>query len=624
MKQSFSKFRFVSLSIILLTLFMFFCGQKPDDDLFNYAQAHKQELRFGTYITVGAVNAHLSDENGRREALSIIKSLGITKVFIETYRGGTVADESLLKTVRDFFKQNKIDGVGGIATVPGKDFGVRQEGQLGWFNFQAPETQQNLEKVVRLTARVFDEMIIDDFLCSADTSDLSKKAKRGRSWSQYRMDLMTDLSENLFIKTARQEKSDITIIIKYPQWYDRFHMFGYDVVREPKLYDKVWVGTETRGPATQRMGFVQQYEGFVNLRWLNSCSEGKVAGAWFDHIDCDEYDFINQAYQTILAGAKEIVLFNYFDLMNGHRGHHFLRRQFSKLVQLAAMVQQNSVKGIYGYKPPYSDPVNDFYIFDSFGMIGLPLIPTSVYPTEAEVIFLPTQAATDQDIINKVQQSITSGKTIILTPGFLNALSSAPQMLEFAGIKSIENLPAEQKNELIWKHKKISFDEDFKLAANLKVSSADVLLLVENEKKWLPFLTKNNHDSGGKVFVLNVNTFEEKDFKAINEVLLAPKPIAWLKLPQGWLNLIRSSFLEPLGLTFDGQGRISFHLFENNNIVLCNFNDEKVKVNLNIKDNLLGTDQNFLINKLTGDTLRAKNGKFKMSINKREFHWLGN
>jgi len=133
----------------------------------------------------------------------------------------------------------------------------------------------------------------DDFLCSADTSEISNKARGEKSWSQYRMDLLTDLSGNLFIKTARDEKPNITIIIKYPQWYDRFHKFGYDVVREPKLYDKVWVGTETRGPATQRMGFVQQYEGFVNLRWLNSCSEGKVHGAWFDHIDCDEYDFIN-------------------------------------------------------------------------------------------------------------------------------------------------------------------------------------------------------------------------------------------------------------------------------------------------------------------------------------------
>lgn len=117
------------------------------------------DLRFSTYITVDAVQTCLNDADGRREALSVMKSLGITKAFIETYRGGRVADEELLITVRDFFTSNGIDVIGGIATVPGKDFGVRQEAQLGWFNFQHPKTQQDLEKVVRLTARVFDEMI---------------------------------------------------------------------------------------------------------------------------------------------------------------------------------------------------------------------------------------------------------------------------------------------------------------------------------------------------------------------------------------------------------------------------------------------------------------------------------
>ena len=599
------------------------CGQNKVDDLYNYAQAHKNDLRFSTYITVDAVQTCLNDADGRREALSVMKSLGITKAFIETYRGGRVADEELLITVRDFFTSNGIDVIGGIATVPGKDFGVRQEAQLGWFNFQHPKTQQDLEKVVRLTARVFDEMIIDDFLCSADTSEISNKARGEKSWSQYRMDLLTDLSENLFIKTARDENPDITIIIKYPQWYDRFHLFGYDVVREPKLYDKVWVGTETRGPATQRMGFVQQYEGFVNFRWLNSCSQGKVCGAWFDHIDCDEYDFINQAYQTILAGAQEIVLFNYFDLMNGHKGHHFLRRQFSSLVKLAGMIKQEPAKGIYGYKPPHSDNKNEYYIFDFMGMIGVPLLPTSLYPENADVIFLPSQAAADKKLIERIEHSVSNGKTVVVTPGLLKAKANNEQLLKLAGLQSVEYGEQVQVNNIIWENRKISLQKPINMPAKLYASNAQMLLAAENKKNELPFLTKNEHPSGGKVFVLNVDTFSEKDFKAINEVLLAPKPIPWLDLPDELLNVIREAFLDPLKISFKGKGRISLNLFGEDNFVICNFNDDPVEIDLNLNDYIQMKKSQNLINKVTGEKIQSVDNNLHLSIGKRQFFWLG-
>jgi len=623
MKSTNILFNVIYLSILIISIFILSCGQNESNDLFNYAQAHKNDLRFGTYITVGAVKTHLNDADGRREALSVIKSLGITKALIETYRGGTVADEELLVTVRDFFKRNGIDVVGGIATVPGKDFGVRQEGQLGWFNYQHPETQHNLEKIVRLTARVFDEMIIDDFLCSADTSEMSNEARGEKSWAQYRMDLLTDLSENLFIKTAREENSDVTIIIKYPQWYDRFHMFGYDVVREPKLYDKVWVGTETRGPITQRMGFVQQYEGFVNFRWLNSCSNGKVAGAWFDHIDCNEYDFINQAYQTILAGAKEIVLFNYYNLMNGHKGHHLLRRQFPSLVKLAKMVAQQPVKGIYGYKPPHSNNENEYYIFDFLGMIGLPLLPTSQYPEDGDVIFLPSQAAADKNLIERMETSISNGKTIVITPGLIKAMSNDEQLLKLAGIQTVEFGIQTKVNNIIWDNKKIPLQKPIYLPAQIYASSAQLILVGENRKKGLPFLTKKVHPSAGKVFVLNVHTFAEADFKAINEVLLAPKPIPWLDLPEEWLNVVRELFLDSLKISFKGEGRISLHQF-GDEFVICNFNDHDVKVDLNPKKDVETASGLDYINKVTGQPLQIENNEMALSIAKREFLWVGN
>ena len=592
------------------------------DDLYYYAIAHKNDLRLSAYITVHAVEKCLNDPDGRREAVSVLRGIGITKVYIETYRSGLVGNVHLLEIVRDYFKANGFEVAGGIAATPGKDFGVRQQAQLSWFNYQHPKTQADLEKVVRLSAHTFDEIIIDDFLCSGDTSDISEKARGNRSWSQYRMDLLTELSERLFVQTAREENSDISVIIKYPQWYDRFHLFGYDVVRQPRIFDKIWIGTETRGPMTKRMGYVQQYEGFVNFRWLSSFAPDKTGGAWFDHIDCDQHEFIDQAYQTVLAGAREIILFNYFDLMRGHSGHHSLRRQFSNLVELARTVRQQPAGGVYAYKPPHSDAVNDYYIYDYLGMIGIPLIPTSQLPINPEVTFLPTQAAADTELMQHVERLISGGKTVILTVGLLQAQANNQRLLELAGIQLSNSATPLNFTELILENKTVAFEQGLDLTAKLISTSAKVLLAARRDHEEWPLLTLNEVPSGGRLFVLNLHTFSEKDFETANEVLLAPIPVPWLDLPIECLNQIRRSFIKPPGIGFSGPGRVSLHPFGTNNWVLCNFNDKSVEIELTPFLPAKSTGGMIFENKMTKEKFNFTEEKLTLSIGKRQIVWL--
>ncbi|MCP5064918.1 MAG: hypothetical protein GY936_21060, partial [Ignavibacteriae bacterium] len=373
--------------LILIPVMLSSCMKESNeiDDMFTYANSRSNDLQLGIYITAQAVNGLLDTDAGRREVISIFRANGITKAYVEVYRGGLIVDQGLLEKVRDTFLKNKIEVVGGIATVPGKNFGVKQEGQLGWFNWQNPKTQNDLKEVVKMSAKVFDEFIVDDFLCTADTSDESKIAKGDKSWSQYRRDLLTKLSTEIFIEPAKKVNPNITMIIKYPQWYDRFHLFGYELEREPQLFDKVYVGTETRGQYTQRYGFVQPYEGFVNYSWIKDIVGNKIGAAWFDHGDCDANDFIEQAYQSVLAGAKEITIFNYFDFINGHKSHHLLRVQFEQLADLAKSVAANPVVGVASYKPINSDAGGDLYLMDYIGTLGIPLVPVHQYPVDAKV-----------------------------------------------------------------------------------------------------------------------------------------------------------------------------------------------------------------------------------------------
>ena len=233
-----SKYNLSFFLLLLPTLIFSSCTIQKEkvNDQFTYAKSRTNDLQLSIYITAHAIEDLLQDEAGRREALSIFRCNGITKAYLEVYRSGLVVNESLLTEVKDYFNENDIEVVGGIATVPGGDFGVKQEGALGWFNWQDPKTQNDLKSVMRMAAGVFNEFIVDDFLCTGDTSLISKDAKGSRTWSQYRMDLLTELSEEIFIKPAKEVNPDISMIIKYPQWYDRFHLFGYDVEREPAAF----------------------------------------------------------------------------------------------------------------------------------------------------------------------------------------------------------------------------------------------------------------------------------------------------------------------------------------------------------------------------------------------------
>lgn len=570
----------LTFSVIPITIVLVITGcyrpEHTSDDNNNFALKHRDDLTLSTYITAHSVERLLSTPEGRREATSLLKANGITKAYIEVYRSGLVVAPELLSSVKDYFDQQGFDVVGGIATVPGKGFGVKQEGQLGWFNWQNPKTQEDLKQVMLDVAPIFDTFIIDDFLCTGDTSLESKTSKGDQSWSAYRRSLLTELATSIFIDPARSVNPDIHMIIKYPQWYDRFHLFGYDVERGPELFDEVWVGTETRGQYTQRFGFVQPYEGFVNYQWIASLSGDKIGGAWFDHGDCDRQDFIEQAYQSVLAGANEIVIFNYGSFVNGHSGHHLLRMDFEKLVRLASTIKSSPVVGIPAYKPPHSDAGGDLYIMDFVGMFGIPLLPVSTYPEDAETIFLPTQAASDPDIVEKVKASYDHGARLIVTAGFLAQIEDGGTLSALAGIVKPEIAPLGADGIMIDDQEEC-LTGLLDLESDIILTDGTILLEAKSHGIGIPFFTKS---SDGHLFVFNSHTFSEDDFKAVGEVLLCPRQLGLLELPQDWSDKLRDVFNAALKLELDAPARVTMQPLENGDVVLHNYNQHTIEIAL--------------------------------------------
>jgi hypothetical protein len=600
----------------LLAIFLLVTGcvstVQKTNDFGSYAQSRKNDLQLGVYITAHTVQEQFSTEAGCRESISVLRCNGFSKVYVEVYRPEMVVPTELLKKTVSLLEKNGFEVVGGIATLPGEGVGVAQQGPLTWFNWQNPKTQTDLRKIVEETTPLFKTFILDDFFCTADTSLESKTAKGDKTWSEYRRSMLTEITQTVFINPAKAKNPDITMIIKYPQWYDRFHQFGYDVATEPALFDKVYVGTETRGQYTQRYGFVQPYEGFINYRWISTLAGNKICAAWFDHGDCNGTDFIEQAYQSVLAGAKELVIFNFGDYLTGHPGHHLLRQDFEKLADLAAAVAKNPVVGAVGYKPANSDAGADLYIMDYIGMFGISLVPDSKYPENASVLFLPTQAATDSSIVEKVEKSLNEGKKIVVTAGFLARAKNGEKLAQLAGI-SYPLIPEQISTQIILNEGKTD-SVKFPLQTDYRLVPADASVMLETAgKNGTPFLIQNKAKN---VAVINTHTFSQADFDAVGEVLLCPRQLGLLELPKPWVNQIRSVFNSGENRILDAPSRVTWQQLGDGSFMVHNYNQENTTVvidNQNASKYFDGFD---------GEPISGTDREIRLNVPPRSRVWL--
>lgn len=392
--------------------------------LWDLANQNKEALRIATLFDARDVQRRLATDQGIDEAIDWCKKTGVTHAFIESFRDGYTAERPALEHARDRFRAAGFDVSGCVTpTKVGKD-------STGWKSiacYTDEPTQKHVQEIFEYTASMFDEIMIDDFWFTDCQCPECQKARGDKSWPQYHCDLMTQVSRERVLQPAKAVNPNVKIIIKYPQWYDRFHDRGYEVVQETADFDRIWVGTETRDYADKQWGGKTQYEAYYIMRWLGVIGGAKCGGGWFDPFGTHEATYVEQARQTVLADAKEMLLFCYGALQQGTGPANVakLRTEVPGLLTLAKLVRNQPLRGIAAPKPPNSDGDTEQYVYDFVGMLGLPLVPTNEVRTDAKAAFLPVHALKDPQWRDKLSTMLTAGTPVLITDGLARKLPPA-------------------------------------------------------------------------------------------------------------------------------------------------------------------------------------------------------
>lgn len=399
------------------------------------------------YIPVGVVKSFAEPGKLPGDWDRIHRQLKVDKVYIEVQRNRELADDALLENVKRFFLGHGVRVAGGMALSDGGS------GQFRSFCYTDPADRRFVQAAVERAARHFDEIIQDDFFFVTTKNDSDIAAKGTNTWTQFRLWLMDEAAENLLLQPARAVNPRVKHIIKFPNWYEHFQGLGYDLDREPRLFDGIYAGTETRDPVITDQ-HLQPYESYAIIRYFENIAPGRNGGGWVDTFSIRYLDrYAEQLWNTMFAKARQMMLFEW-SAMNrpirpGERqSWQDLPTSFDYRRMLAAFntndpaglteptlarVAGYSLEqvdaflgklgnpiGIASYKPYQS--TGEDYLHNYLGMLGIPIELYPAFPTNADLVLLTESAKFDSDIVAKIKAQLTAGKSVVITSGLLRAL----------------------------------------------------------------------------------------------------------------------------------------------------------------------------------------------------------
>ncbi len=511
---------------------------------------------------------------------SIASQLHVDKVYIETYRSRVIADDQVIEDAKKFFLDHGIKVAGAIC------YSDSDNGQFASFVYTKPSDREHVKHVSELTAKHFDEIILDDFFFANTKAPSDIAAKGNQTWTDFRVKTMDEVSRDLVVGSARAVNPKVKITIKFPNWYEHFQGNGYDLEEEPKTFDAIYAGTETRDPVETDQN-LQQYESYEIVRYFENIAPGRMGGGWVDTYAIRYIDrYSEQLWLTVFAKAKEMTLFNYLDLLRepkpgdrpwanapsnvnwqkivdrGKGKPIFASVAGDALDQVKPFIDQlGKPIGIASYRPPHA--VGEDFLHNFLGMIGIPIELYPTFPSDASVVLLTESAKADPNVISSMKAQLQAGKTVVLTSGLLQAL-------EGKGIEDLIELRTSGMQEPITRFigafapgSGTNLGDTTKpiLFPQIRFLTNDAWPIVRGiaDNNAFPILLMDQYGAG-KLFVLTI----PDNFTDLYEI------------PEPALNAIRSYILADFPVRLEAPAQVSLFAYDNGTFIVESFRDQPV------------------------------------------------
>jgi len=512
----------------------------------------------------------------------------VDKVYLETHRDMVIAEEATINQAREFLTSR------GIAVSGGITYTTNERNRLQAYCYTKPEARQMCRDVAAYSARLFDEVILDDFFFTNCKCPSCIEAKGDLGWTEFRLDLMTQVARELVLEPARAANPNVKVIIKYPNWYEHFQGCGFNLDTEPPMFDGLYTGTETRDPI-QRDQHLQPYHGYSIFRYFENIKPGHNLGGWVDTGGMTYLDrYVEQFWLTLFAKAPELTLFDFRQLQylltpslrgswqdDGNTSFNFdemvaplsrpdgTRPEETTLAPAVghALGQVDGTLGELG-KPqgvacyrPYHATGEDF-LHSYLGMLGIPIDLRPSFPADAETILLTESAKVDRDIVGKIKGEVAAGKTVVVTSGLYRALQER-------GIRDIVELEVTERKAIV---------QDYHMNRS-QSCQGDAPLLIPH----INYLTNDSWEivsgvsrtTGHPVF-LYAGYGEGQLF-----VLTVPDNFDDLyKLPVDVWTCIRSVLLRDLDVRVEGPAQVMLFVYDNDTFIVESFLAESATVRI--------------------------------------------
>jgi hypothetical protein len=406
---------------------------------------------------------------------------------------------------------------------------------------------------------------------------------------------MDEVSRDLVIGPARAVNPKVKIIIKFPNWYEHFQANGYDLDQEPKIFDGIYTGTETRDPVDNDQ-HLQQYESYQIVRYFDNISPHGNGGGWVDVYGTRYLDrYAEQLWDTMLAKTPQIMLFQYSDLLRTPElGDRSAWSALDTSFNLAGLDKWHAASGsaapanyatVAGYSlakvnevlgklgnpiamasyKPYQSTGEDF-LHNYLGMIGIPIDLHPEFPSDAKTILLTESAKFDAEIVNKIKAHLEQGGNVVITSGLLNAIQDKG-LAQIADLHATGNILRVQE---YWGAYGAG------AGANLGATS-DVLvpeIAFQTNDAW-PLVRGTANGRGAPLLIMDWYS------KGILYVLTIPEnPNDLYALPQAVLTQIKHYLLDGFPFQIDAHSKVSLFAYDNHTFVVESYLDTPSQITI--------------------------------------------